>query len=58
MNHTKSTPVRLEKQTSFKETFMKGTVTVRFSYPFLFIVGFIFMIILCFILQPRTFGWF
>ena len=40
MNHTKSTPVRLEKQTSFKETFMKGTVTVRFSYPFLFIVGF------------------
>lgn len=56
MNRTK--PVRLEKQTSFKETFLEGTVTVRFSYPFLFIVGFIFMIILCFILQPRTFGWF
>ena len=56
MNRTK--PVRLEKQTSFKETFLEGTVTIRFSYPFLFIVGFIFMIILCFILQPMTYGWF
>ena len=58
MNNSKIKPVRLEKQTSFKETFLEGSVTVRFSYPFLFIVGFIFMIILCFILQPRTFGWF
>jgi len=58
MNHTKSNPVRLEKQTSWKETFLEGTVTVRFSYPFLFTIGIIFMIILCFLLQPMTYGWF